>query len=65
MSGKKGIPQRHKKQKMSVADRFEADTPKTTPMDVWDPEFGWVLRQGKPTNTTAAYWHAMKRKLKQ
>jgi hypothetical protein len=27
-----------------------------TPKDIWTPEFGWVLRGGKPTDTTRAFY---------
>lgn len=26
-----------------------------TPTNLWHPEFGWVLRDGKTTDTTASY----------
>lgn len=26
-----------------------------TPEDIWHPDFGWVLRNGKPTETTEAF----------
>lgn len=41
------------------------DKPKSDLFNIWDPDFGWVLKDGKPTDTTKAYWAAMRKKLKQ
>lgn len=54
-----------KHQNQTVASDKEADLPKSDELNVWDPQFGWILKNGKPTRTTKAYWQAQRRKLKQ
>ena len=34
-------------------------------LNIWDPDFGWILKDGRPTENTQAYWAAMRKKLKQ
>lgn len=62
--GKKGIPQGQYKS-TRVATDHEAEMPKSDQLNVWDSEFGWVLKDGKPTKTTKAYWKKKRRELKQ
>lgn len=52
-------------QKHTVASEWEADPPRSDELNVWDAKFGWILKNGKPTITTKAYWQAMRRKIKQ
>lgn len=49
---------------MNIARAGEVEL-KSDNLNVWDPEFGWILKNGKPTITTNAYWQAMKRRVKQ
>ena len=63
--GKKGVVQRHKKQSTRVATDGEVELPKQDQLNIWDSEFGWILKGGKPTTTTKAYWEKKRRELKQ
>lgn len=50
---------------MRVAGAEELDLPISDKLNVWDEEFGWILKEGKPTQTTKAYWQKKRRELKQ
>jgi len=63
--GKKGIPQRHHKQSIRCSTDKEAEAPKSDDLNIWDPDLGWVLKNGKPTINTKAFWAKMRRKFKQ
>jgi len=64
--GKKGFPNKIKGGKsLRIAGAGEVDIPKSDKLNVWDQEFGWILKDGRPTQNTKAYWQAMRRKLKQ
>jgi hypothetical protein len=66
MPRKKGSPNiDHSKKSMRIAGAGEVDLPKSDALNVWDHEFGWVLKDGKPTVNTKAYWAAMRRRVKQ
>lgn len=67
MSEKKrpGPKHNHPKKSMRIAGTGELDLPKSDPLNIWDPKFGWVLKDGRPTVNTKAYWQAQRRKLKQ
>jgi hypothetical protein len=54
-----------KHQKYVLPSPGEADPPKSDELNVWDAKFGWILKNGKPTITTKAYWQAQRRKMKQ
>lgn len=53
------------KKTMRIAGAEELDLPKSDPQNIWDSDFGWILKDGKPTVNTKAYWQAMRRKPKQ
>jgi hypothetical protein len=58
--------QKHSKKKvLRIAGASEVDHPKSDDQNIWDPEFGWILRYGKTTENTKAYWAHMRRKPKQ
>jgi hypothetical protein len=59
--GKKDKP----KQVLKIAGAGEVDVPKSDRLNIWDPDFGWVLKDGKPTVNTKPYWERMRRKPKQ
>jgi len=61
----KNDPRHDRKKVLKIAGASEIDMPKNDKYNIWDPEFGWVLKDGKPTQNTKAYWQAMRRKLKQ
>ena len=66
--GTKGILARRKNLPLRVSSEQEAEAPKPYDLDsvnVWDPDLGWVLKNGKPTIQTKAFWAKMKRKFKQ
>ncbi len=50
---------------LKIAGAGEIALPKTDPLNIWDKDFGWVLKDGRPTVNTKAYWMAQRRKLKQ
>ena len=50
---------------MRIAGAEELDLPKSDALNIWDSEFGWILKDGRPTINTKAYWEAQRRKLKQ
>lgn len=58
-------PRRQIKQNMQISKTGELDLPKSDLLNVWDSEWGWILKDGKPTINTKPYWKAAKRKLKQ
>lgn len=63
---KKGTPHHKGKPKsMKIAGSGELDLPKSDKLNVWDEEFGWVLKDGKPTASTKAYWAKKRREPKQ
>lgn len=33
------------------------------PRDVWHPDYGWVLRNGEPTETTEAFYESVIKKI--
>lgn len=46
---------------ISIAEAMEASldllmSESGSPEDIWHQEFGWVLRHGKPTETTEKYY---------
>lgn len=62
---RKGDPNSKKGGKsMRIAGAGEVDLPKSDAFNVWDKEFGWVLKDGKPTVNTKAYWQKKRRELK-
>lgn len=62
----KGVPKHnHPKRSMRIAGAGELELPKNDKLNVWDQEFGWILKDGKPTNTTKAYWAKKRREPKQ
>ena len=61
----KNDPRYDRKKVLKIAGASEIDMPKNDKYNIWDSEFGWVLKDGKPTQNTKAYWQAMRRKLKQ
>lgn len=66
MAKKKGVPHfKHPKRSFKIAGAGELELPKSDELNVWDSEFGWILKNGKPTLTTKAYWEAQRRKAKQ
>lgn len=50
---------------VKLAGADVVDTPKSDYLNIWDPDFGWILKDGKPTESTKAYWANMRKKLKQ
>lgn len=50
---------------LKIAGASEVEFPKTDSQNIWDSDFGWILRNGKPTENTKAYWAAQRRKPKQ
>jgi hypothetical protein len=50
---------------LKIAGAGEIAMPKSDPLNIWDHDFGWVLRHGRPTENTKAYWQAMRRRPKQ
>ncbi len=58
-------PNFNRKKSMKIAGASEIDMPKNDPLNIWDKEFGWILRHGQPTANTKAYWERMRRKPKQ
>jgi hypothetical protein len=50
---------------MRIAGAGELELPKSDKLNIWDQEFGWILKDGKPTNTTKAYWAKKRREPKQ
>lgn len=64
MAGTKD-PRHNKKRTMKIAGASEVELPKSDKYNIWDQEFGWILKDGKPTMNTKAYWQAQRRKLKQ
>jgi hypothetical protein len=54
-----------KKRNLKIAGSGELNLPVSDKLNVWDQEFGWVLKDGKPTASTKPYWAAMRRKAKQ
>lgn len=38
--------------------------PKSDDKNVWHPDFGWILKDGKPTIHAKPYWAMMRRKTK-
>lgn len=58
-------PQGTNKRIRKIAGADEVELPVSDLLNIWDPDFGWVLKDGKPTVNTKAYWSAMRRKLKQ
>ncbi len=50
---------------MKIAGTGELDLPKSDQLNIWDQEFGWILKDGKPTVNSKPYWAAMRRKIKQ
>lgn len=65
MAGKKGISQHRTGKVLKIAGASELDLPQSDSQNIWDKDFGWILRYGKPTENTKAYWQAMRRKPKQ
>jgi hypothetical protein len=65
MSKKRGPKNLHPKKSMRIAGAEELDLPKSDALNIWDSEFGWILKDGRPTINTKAYWEAQRRKLKQ
>ena len=63
---KKGVPHHKGKAKsMKIAGSGELDLPKSDKLNVWDEEFGWILKDGRPTPSTKAYWQKKRTELKQ
>jgi hypothetical protein len=60
---KKG--EKKNKPSMRIAGASEVEMPKNDALNIWDSEFGWILRYGKPTENTKAYWARMRIKPKQ
>jgi len=50
---------------MKIAGAGELDLPKCDEFNVWDDEFGWILKDGKPTIHTKAFWAKKRREFKQ
>lgn len=63
--GKKGTPQIRKIKILKIAGAGEVDLPQSDDQNIWDKDFGWILKDGKPTVNTKAYWAAQRRKPKQ
>lgn len=61
---KRKISPHHKKQSMKIAGADELDLPKSDTRNIWDPEFGWILKDGRPTLNTKAYWAKKRREPK-
>jgi len=63
---KKGTPHhKTRKKSMKIAGSGELELPRSDSLNVWDSEFGWILKDGKPTQNTRAYWQKKRRQLKQ
>ena len=62
---KKGVPKHCGKKSMRIAGAGELELPRNDKLNIWDQEFGWILKDGKPTNTTRAYWAKKRREPKQ
>jgi hypothetical protein len=61
-----GMTNKKKTQRvLKIAGASEVDKPQNDRYNIWDSEFGWILKDGKPTVSTKAYWQAMRRKPKQ
>lgn len=65
MKEKRGPKHNHPKKSMRIAGAAELDLPKSDELNIWDETFGWILKNGKPTLNTKAYWEAQRRKPKQ
>jgi hypothetical protein len=64
----KGVPQFRKNKKiLKIVDPKESkELPvQSNKLNIWDWEFGYILKDGRPTTSTKAYWQNMRRKLKQ
>ena len=55
----------NRKRTMRIAGASEVELPKSDALNIWDPDFGWILKDGRPTVSTKAYWQAQRRKPKQ
>jgi hypothetical protein len=58
-------PRPNRKKSMKIAGAGELDLPKCDEFNVWDDEFGWILKDGKPTIHTKAFWAKKRREFKQ
>ena len=54
-----------RKNNLRVAGAGELDLPKNDEWNIWDSEFGWILKEGRPTKNTKAYWEKKRREPKQ
>lgn len=65
MTKAKDKPRHNGKKSMRIAGASEVEFPKTDHENIWDADFGWILRYGKPTENTKPYWAHMRIKPKQ
>jgi hypothetical protein len=63
--GKASDPRFRVRKRYTISGNGEADAPKSDNLNIYDPEFGWVLKGGKPTQTAKAYWEKKRRETKE